>query len=283
MGSRAQPEPGLPDLHVHSEWSWDAPSGAMEATCARAVELRLPAIAFTEHGDFTARVTLRGGRLDVAGYRAALERCRKLFPSLLILSGVELGEPHRFLSETTELLNCGPFDRVLGSVHCIPVAGELIDATALPRLGQAEVSRFFRSYLDETLALVQSEVDFQVLTHLDYPKRYWPHDELAYDERHYEDAFREILRAAAVRGLALEVNTTRGMEPRRGLCPGAAVVEWWCEEGGTTAALGSDAHDPSMLTMGFGRAAALLERLGFHRPDDPTGFWTRASVAAQAD
>ena len=42
------------DGHVHSEWSWDARSvGSMEATCARAVALGLPSVAFTEHVDFT--------------------------------------------------------------------------------------------------------------------------------------------------------------------------------------------------------------------------------------
>ncbi|MEU8278489.1 PHP domain-containing protein [Microbispora bryophytorum] len=41
------------DSHVHSEWSWDAPLGSMERTCEKAVELGLPAIAFTEHVDHT--------------------------------------------------------------------------------------------------------------------------------------------------------------------------------------------------------------------------------------
>jgi histidinol phosphatase-like PHP family hydrolase len=37
------------DGHVHSEWSWDAPDGSMERTCARALDIGLPAVAFTEH------------------------------------------------------------------------------------------------------------------------------------------------------------------------------------------------------------------------------------------
>ena len=36
-----------PDDHTHTEWSWDARSGSMEGSCARAVELGLPSIAFT--------------------------------------------------------------------------------------------------------------------------------------------------------------------------------------------------------------------------------------------
>ncbi len=41
------------DGHVHSEWSWDARLGWMDATCARAVQVGLPAVAFTEHVDLT--------------------------------------------------------------------------------------------------------------------------------------------------------------------------------------------------------------------------------------
>ena len=43
-----------PDNHVHTHWSWDtAETVTMRAACARAVALGLPAIAFTEHLDFT--------------------------------------------------------------------------------------------------------------------------------------------------------------------------------------------------------------------------------------
>lgn len=56
-----------PDNHVHSEWSWDTPAAAsMEQACRRAVEIGLPAVAFTEHLDFTA-----WGSGDAAGPAAA--------------------------------------------------------------------------------------------------------------------------------------------------------------------------------------------------------------------
>ena len=82
----------------------------MAAACARAVELGLPSVAFTEHLDFTdpgpadplaaagmQRHDAGGIRpLDVPGYLAALAECRDRFPALRILSGVEAGEPHLF-------------------------------------------------------------------------------------------------------------------------------------------------------------------------------------------
>lgn len=49
------------DGHVHSEWSWDTRVGDMAGSCARAVELGLPSIAFTEHLDHTVwRITRTG-------------------------------------------------------------------------------------------------------------------------------------------------------------------------------------------------------------------------------
>ncbi len=111
----------LSDGHVHTEWSWDAAAGSMERSCARAVELGLPSIAFTEHVDFTAwliapEVTAENGPFDAAwagpdgrfrpplreapGYLACVQRCREQFPGLRIVSGAELGEPHGMSSRS---------------------------------------------------------------------------------------------------------------------------------------------------------------------------------------
>ena len=122
-GSSLDDSQTLPaDDHVHSEWSWDAAAGAMEATCARAIDIGLPSLSFTEHADFTnwtygvgadipdhwARHLdlglLRPPRLDVDGYLACLERCRDRFPVLSISSGVELGEPHWHAGQAEALL-----------------------------------------------------------------------------------------------------------------------------------------------------------------------------------
>jgi histidinol-phosphatase (PHP family) len=93
------------DSHVHSQWSWDALAGSMEETCRRAVEIGLPALAFTEHAEFTPWLlppdhktpeqwrrlvsdgVLTPPPLDLGGYLACLQRCRERFAGLRILSG----------------------------------------------------------------------------------------------------------------------------------------------------------------------------------------------------
>jgi histidinol-phosphatase (PHP family) len=246
----------------------------MEATCRRAQEYGLPAIAFTEHADF---VTIHESQheLDVRGYLDCIERCRTTFPGLRILSGVELGEPHLFPERTAAVLSAGPLDRVLGSVHCIRVDGRPRDLSERGLMTPQAAPRHFSTYLAEVLALVRSSQPFEVLAHLDYPRRYWPHVELQLDEADFEDEYRAILGEAARRGTVLEVNTTRGTEGPRGLCPGPRVIGWWREEGGEQVSFGSDSHEPSKIAAGFAAAAAVVEAAGFRPSADPVEHWRR--------
>ena len=108
------------DGHVHTEWSSDVglgdphshAAGLMDSMCRRAVQIGLPALAFTEHLDVTGWAIgtedlleqlrplvgedgmLTPPLLDAEGYLASVERCRRQFPELRILTGVELGQPH---------------------------------------------------------------------------------------------------------------------------------------------------------------------------------------------
>src|SRR6516162_4358858 len=100
----------------------------MERSCERALELGLPAIAFTEHADW-ALVHHGQHPVDIAGYLESVARCRATFTDLRILSGVELGEPHWFPDETRAVLSAGRLDQVLGSVHCIRLESGMLDAS----------------------------------------------------------------------------------------------------------------------------------------------------------
>src|SRR6267154_2242876 len=156
------------DNHVHSQWSHDTgPRASMAAACARAVELGLPAVAFTEHLDFTewgpgdpisgTGITPNdqwGPRpLDVDGYLSCVDECRHRFPSLRILSGAEAGEPHLFAGSAAAVLSSGRFDRVLGSVHTLPSGGRLIYARALLRREPA--GTLMRRYFAEVIAMIE--------------------------------------------------------------------------------------------------------------------------------
>lgn len=261
----------IPDHHVHTEWSWDTDRGSMELSCQWASQVGLPSIAFTEHADWS-----RGSDavVDLRGYLQCIERCRGLYPGLRILTGIELGEPHHHPREVREMLALSPLDRVLGSVHFISWQGRAADASETGFLVASTVDDMFRGYLQDVKAMLESDVPFEVLAHLDYPKRYWPH-EATYDERRFEGEIRDVLRTAARRGVALEINTTRGGPIARALCPGPEAIKWWHQEGGKAISFGSDAHSPGYIARGFEAAGAFAEAAGFAPQDDPNAFWVR--------
>lgn len=289
-GDRARPGPDQPaplpaDGHVHSEWSWDAPYGSMERTCARALELGLPAVAFTEHADHTVWAALTGDLhegdhllrfltpdgsivpppLDATGYLECVQRCRDLFPGLRIITGVELGEPHRHHEAATALLQAGRFDRVLGSVHTLPIGERFAEPPYL--FAHRRPDDVVRDYLAEIPRLVSGSDAFTVLAHLDYPLRYWPDDAGPLDPGVFQDEFRHALRALADSGRVLEVNTAGPML--------SELVDWWRDEGGHQVSFGSDAHNPEDLARGFADAAAMVQAHGFRPGRHPYDVWTR--------
>lgn len=262
----------IPDHHVHTEWSWDTDRGSMELSCQWAMNVGLPSIAFTEHADWS-----RGSDavVNLPGYLECVERCRAAYPNLKILTGIELGEPHHHPEQVRAILAVAPLDKVLGSVHFIRWGDEAADASESGFLKAAVVKDMFRGYLTDVKAMVESDQPFDVLAHLDYPKRYWPQG-TSYAERDFEAEFRDVLRAAALRGVSLEINTTRGGAVDRYLCPGPVVLQWWREEGGGAVSFGSDAHSPGYIGRGFDIAAQVAEAAGFAPQDDPNAFWVRA-------
>ena len=190
--------------------------------------------------------------------------------------GVELGEPNLFPAQCASVLAHRPLERILGSMHCIEVEGELVDMSVPELLSPGQADPRFRRYLTATRELAESTAPFAILTHLDYPKRYWPHSTVRFDERDFEDEYRGVLVALARSGRTLEVNSSRAMGPPRGPCPGLLPLRWWREAGGEAISFGSDAHRPEHLAAGLADAAAIAEAAGFRPGDDPLALWGRA-------
>jgi histidinol-phosphatase (PHP family) len=282
------------DNHVHTEWSWDADAGSMEASCALAVELGLPSIAFTEHVDHTRWVIAPEWRprlrhhvekvapdgqfdvppLDTDGYQACLQRCRDRFPGLRILSGVEFGEPHWHGDQLEELLATGAYQRVLGSLHSVELDGDpwLVDELYEEYAPEGLVpDGVIRAYMAEAVRMVESSDPFQVLAHIDYPVRRWPAGAKPFDPLDFEEELRAVLGALARSGRALEVSTVVPLRPE--------VVRWWHEAGGEAVSFGSDAHAAPAVARDFAEAAAMVEAQGFVPGRDPHDFWRRRGRA----
>ena len=279
------------DTHVHSEFSWDTggptsptAAGTMERTCARALRIGLPAVVFTEHLEVTAwRAApedflehLRGlidangvmqpPTLDAEGYLESIDRCRRLFPELRILTGVELGQPHLDHAAAAAVLDPAGLDRVNGSLHTLPFRGHRSEPPTMFR-ELSDPAEVIWTYLEEAIRMVEGG-GFEVFTHIDYAARYWPTQRHGpFDPRPFEDGYRQVMRAIAGSGRALEMNTGNRLRPW--------IPQWWADEGGRAVSFGSDDHGTEGLAANFPESTALLEHVGFRAGRRPEDFWTR--------
>ncbi|MFL0457495.1 PHP domain-containing protein [Brachybacterium paraconglomeratum] len=278
------------DSHVHSEFSWDTGGpdstarGTMRATCARAVEIGLPALFFTEHldledawftnpEDFAAHERHLVGedgvvavpRFDVDGYLEEIDRCRAAFPELTIGTGLEFGQPGLRTDAARAQLDLTAFDRIIGSLHTLELGDHRVEPnTMFRRLPADDV---IRRYLAEVPSVVAADGPHEVVTHIDYAVRYWPEeDEGPFDPRPLEEEFRGAMRAIAASGRALEINTRR-LRPW--------IPQWWAEEGGEAISFGSDSHTPLALAANFPEAMAMADWAGFRPGRDPRELWRR--------
>ncbi len=269
------------DNHVHSRWSWDtAATSTMELECRSAIARGIPAVAFTEHVDFTdwsagdRSAALDVGErpgvapLDIAGYYADIARCRDMFPQLRIFSGIEAGEPHYFPASVATVLSGGRFERVLGSLHTIPLQGSLewVNSELFTKLDPHDL---MDRYLTDMVTLVEDCDLFGILAHCDYPRRYWPAERAgAYREDDFEEHYRTVFRGLAASGRALEINT-------RSPLASVDLIRWWWEEGGDAVSYGSDAHAPQRVGDLFELAVDIVEAAGFRPGRDRYDFWRR--------
>jgi len=252
----------------------------MVRACERALEVGLPAVAFTEHVDFIqwgpsdnpmndvseARAPGSIQPLDVEAYVAAITECRERFPALRILSGIEAGEPHLFSGSVAALLAQAPFDRVLGSLHSLPRDGLLVGVGWF--LNGETAYDVVRDYCAELVRMIEASDVFEVLAHFDYPRRYWPRSAGPYEDAKVEAEHREVFRALAASGRVLEINTASPLAS-------ATAMGWWYDEGGGAVSFGSDAHTPQRVGDRFDVAVDVVEAAGFRPGKDRFDFWRR--------
>ncbi|MDI3342069.1 MAG: histidinol-phosphatase HisJ family protein [Sphaerobacter sp.] len=244
------------DYHVHTRFSFDGRL-PLDAVCEAALARGILEVCTTDHADFVPG-DAGCGYFQPAAFFAELEQCRARYDGRLTLrAGVEIGEAHRYPAEVARLTAGFPFDFVIGSLHYV---GD--DFVMTPRyFAERSAREAYTAYFTELLALARAG-DFDVLGHLDVPKRYGVAVHGPFDERDYEEEIRAVLRACIERGIGIEINT--GTTRRAGVpSPGPEALRWYREMGGEILTIGSDAHRAEHIGYELAQAVALARAAGF--------------------
>ncbi len=263
----------------------------MDAACARAVELGLPSVAFTEHLDLTPwyvppdalhmfpregadfvdeTSTFHAPAIDFTAYFESVERCRAAYPTLRILTGLEIGEPHWFPAQVDELISSGRFERILGSLHSARIDGRpraIDEWFYTAEIEGPTEAQAVRAYLAEAVTMIEADDHFEVFAHIDYLVRHIVASGREHDPLAFEAEYRETLGSLARSGRALEINTRLPLDER--------VLRLWHDVGGPAVSFGSDAHTDVRVGIGFADATAVAEASGFRPGKDRFDFWRR--------
>lgn len=224
--------------------------------CHSAAEAGLTEIAFTDHLN-SHMLDMDLGFYRADAYFESIEKCRRVFPNLTIRAGVEVGEPHRWTRKVQPILEQYPYDVVLGSVHWVGNENVFNDASYRNRTS----AQAYALYFAEVVRMVRHG-GFDVLAHVDLPKRVAYDVYGYYDTAEHEDAFRSVWQACIEHGIAFEINTKALRNSVRETHPTVTALRWYREQGGDSITLGSDAHRAEQIAFGFDVATAIATEAG---------------------
>lgn len=248
------------DLHVHTDNSFD---GNHSATffCEQAEFTDLRAVAFTDHcevdqfrGDPTYEKRIFQAFFEVSKVRSAFRG------KILILNGIELGQPAFDIETANKILDSHDYDMVLGSVHNLR-GGE--DFYYMENLSLPEAEKLLEEYFNAIIEMLNWG-NFDVLAHLTYPLRYfYSQSNLDIDLNKFQNQIDEILLLTAKSGKALEINTAGLRQPINRLSPEVDIVKRFKELGGKYVTVGSDAHYAEHLAADIDMAYSCALEAGF--------------------
>lgn len=247
------------DLHVHTDNSPDGNHSAM-FLCERAEFEGLRAVALTDHCEVDAYREQRFDKRVRQAYFEASKAQSAFCGKVLVLRGIELGQPHYDPQTADAVLAARSYDVVIGSVHNLRGRE---DFYFTEHFEPEEIHGLLTEYFDEILRML-AWGNFDVLAHLTYPLRYfYAKSGITVDLAPYRKQIDEILKQTAETGKALEINTAGLRQPIGKLSPEADVVKRFRELGGEYVTYGSDAHYAEHIGKGMEEAYAAMLAAGF--------------------
>lgn len=248
----------ISDSHTHSENSFDG-NDSVIMMCENAANLGLYSLTITDHcecQDYFAenyRNSISKSIIDISKARALYH------DRLLVLTGIELGQPTQNINAAEEILSLSDYDFILGSLHNLK--GEQ-DFYFLD-YNEETAPKLLERYFNEVLELVQQNY-FDSLAHLTYPMRYIAGNSgLKIKLDPYKNIIDEILITLIRNHKALEVNTSGLRQIIGKTLPDEQIIKRYRALGGKYITIGSDAHRWGDIASGVEEGLREILQCGF--------------------
>ncbi len=249
------------DMHVHSDNSPDGNHSPM-FICEQAVEKGLRAIAITDHCEVDSFFS---DKYDNRVFHSYFEcsKARSAFEGqLLVLIGLEIGQPLSDEKLTKKILASYPYDAVLGSIHKPRNFDCDIKEINYPGI---DIYKFMRDYFSELTEMAKSPY-VDILAHITCPmRRIQGRYTIDFDYDKISDATDELLLAIINNNKALEINASGLRQDMKRTMPDENIIRRYKELGGKYITIGSDSHSAYDVGVGVKEGMKLAKNCGFDK------------------
>ena len=250
------------DYHMHSNHSADC-GVSMKTMIKQAIALGLTEIAITDHIDFTFPdneiISPYGIDANVKAMRAIRD---KYADEITVRIGMELSLRPDSAAACAAAADSHDFDIIIGAAH--DIKGIDFYYPELYRKNPKHAA--YMIYFENLLACVRTCDCFDVLAHFDYVVRYAArhaaYADASLDYAEFSGIIDDILRAVIQSGRGIEINTS-GLAYGLGHAhPIPPIIARYVRLGGEIITVGSDAHSPARIALGFDTALEILRDCG---------------------
>lgn len=241
------------DAHVHTHFSADSEANP-ELYILEALKKGIRHLTFTDHMDLLYPHDTNF-EFDTGAFDALFEVLHQKYQSQIHLyRGVELGLQKKCILDAQLFVESFKPDFVLCSLHTVEDE-DLYYGNFFKRHAPEEA---MKRYLLTLRDIVDRFKDFNVLGHLDLPKRYCP-EIYQVPANRYMGILDDIFDILFSRQQGIEINTSGLRGPHKRPFPDYEILGHYLNRGGKILTFGSDSHQEDTLGSGYDLVKAFLK------------------------
>ncbi len=246
------------DAHVHTRFSADSEADPT-LYVEEALRKGITHLTFTDHTDLHYPHDLHF-EFNIHDYQIMFDALQKKYGHRLHLyKGIELGLQKNCILDSEILIESFNPDFVICSLHTVD-GEDLYYGNYFKKHSPEEALRHYFTTLRD---IVDRFSNFNVLGHLDLPKRYAP--ELYHvPVNRYMTIIDEIFDILFSREQGIEINASGLRSPLKKPFPDYEIIAHYIKRGGKILTFGSDSHQEDTLGQGYDLIKAFLESQNIH-------------------
>ncbi|MCR5262807.1 MAG: histidinol-phosphatase HisJ family protein [Clostridiales bacterium] len=257
----------LADCHTHSKYSFD---GCEEITdmCETAIKNGIKVLTVTDHCDIDDITEGRYPEYDAENAQNSILEAQETYRDrLMLMRGLELGQPIFYPEKSAAILDKYRYDFVLGSMHNLMSAPDF-SQFKWADMTESEIGYFFQKSLSE----IERIVDFpgiNSIAHINYPVRYIRRAGKDLDYDRFLPQIERIYKKIISKNLSLECNTSGWHkqpvpeDTDMRTLPDTDLMKLYYDLGGRMVTIGSDAHKACFIGTGITETLKTLKKIGF--------------------